>query len=192
MRSNAKCYAELRAELERTSLIDCHDHSDVAGPRPSDPIAAVLDWYITSDLHSASSDDEITFILNEKLSLEERWPVLERAWKRTRFTGYAQVVRRALRHFYNEPDLTLEALQRIRERLIDFSDPATYESVLDEARILVRLEDIYNMPGLLDGSYTPPPRSRVVISLPSFHAVCSYDRGARQSRAVTQEYYLPG
>lgn len=175
MRSNAKCYAGLRAELDRIPLIDCHDHSDVAGPRPSDPIAAVLDWYITSDLHSASSDDEIALIQNEKLSLEERWPVLERAWKRTRYTGYAQVIRRALNHFYGEPDLTLEALQRIRDHLIDFSDPATYESVLDEARILVRLEDTWNMSGLLDGSYKLPPRSRPVISLPSFHGVCSYD-----------------
>ena len=31
------------------------------------------------------------------------------------------------------------------------------------------------MSGLLDGSCKLPPRSRPVISLPSFHAVCSYD-----------------
>jgi len=176
MRSNAKCYDELRAELDRIPLIDCHDHSDIAGPRPTDPINAVLDWYVRSDLHSASSDDEIEFILDEKRSLEDRWPVLERAWKRTCLTGYAQVVRRAVRRVYGEQELSLAALLRIRDHLIDFSDPATYQSVLEEARILIRLEDIGNIPGLLNGSYTPPPRSRPVISLPSFHAVCSYEQ----------------
>lgn len=176
MRSNARCYDALRAEIETIRLIDCHDHSFEAGPRPTDAIKAVIDWYMRSDLTSASSDDEVEVIFDEKRSLEERWPVLERAWKRTALTGYAQVVRRALRRFYGEDALSLAALKRIQDKMIDFSDPATYESYLEQTGIVIRLEDIGNIPGLLDGTYKLPPRSRPVISLPGFHAVCSYDQ----------------
>ncbi len=174
MRSSAKCYDVLRSFVETTPLIDCHDHSHVAHSGPTDVIKAVIDWYMRSDLISASSDAEVDFIFDEARPLEERWSVLEKAWQRTRFTGYAQVVRRALRRFYEEEELTLGALQRIRQKMIDFSDPEQYEWVLDQAGIVVRLEDIGAHTGAVTGELVMPPRSRLVIGLPSFHAVCSY------------------
>ena len=155
MRSTARCYDELRAYLETVPLIDCHDHSYEVGPKPTDPIRAVIDWYIKSDLASASSDAEVQMMMDEKRPLEERWPVLQRAWQRTRYTGYAQVVRRAIKHFYGEDELTLEALQRIRGKLIDFSDPANFEAALDEAKIVVRLEDVGAHVSAAEG--TPEP-----------------------------------
>jgi hypothetical protein len=184
MRSNTRCYDELRAHLETIPLVDCHDHSSEAGPKSTDPIAAVIDGYMLSDLASASSQAEVEFFLDEKHSLEDRWPVLERAWKRTCFTGYAQVVRRAIKHFYDEDELTLAALQRIKEKMIDFSDPKAYEAVLDEAKILVRLEDIFSNPAVADGKYNLPPRSRLIITLPDYHAVCSYEDVANRVKPL--------
>ena len=175
MRSPARCYNAIRAYLETLPLIDCHDHSSQAGPRPSDPIRAVIDWYMQSDLHSASSDGEIQIIFDSARPLEERWPVLERAWQRTRFTGYAQVVRRAMRRFYGEEELTLAALRRISEKMIDFSDERNYLSVLDQAGILVRLEDIGAAPDAARGKLKQPPRSRLIIGLPPYHAITSYE-----------------
>lgn len=173
MRTSSRHFDELRAYLDTVPLIDCHDHSWEAGPKPTDPIRATIDWYMESDLASASSDREAAFIFDSNCTLEERWPVLERAWKRTRFTGYAQVVRRAMRRFYGEEELTLAALKRIQEKMIDFSDPKNYESVLDQAGILVRLEDIGAAPAAVKGNLAQPPRSRLIIGLPQFHAVCS-------------------
>ena len=97
MRSNAKCYDELRGYIATVPLVDCHDHSGSLGPKPGDPIRAVVDWYMVSDLTSASSDAAVEVMLDEKRPLEERWPTLEAAWKRTKYTGYAQVVRRAIK-----------------------------------------------------------------------------------------------
>lgn len=174
MRSNAKCYDALRAYIETIPLVDCHDHASETGPAPADPVAAVMDWYMRSDLISASSDTEVEFIFDAARPLEDRWPVLERAWKRTKHTGYAQVVRRAMRRFYGEDALTLPALQRIREKMIDFSDPQAFEEVLEQAGIVVRLEDVNGEAAALRGELALPPRSRLVISLPRYHAVCSY------------------
>jgi predicted TIM-barrel fold metal-dependent hydrolase len=175
MRSTARCYDNLRAYIESVPLIDCHDHSTEAGPKTVDPVKAVIDWYMASDLASASSEADARFIMDSTKPLEERWPVLQRAWQRTRFTGYAQVVRRAMQRFYNEDELTLEALQRIREKMIDFSDPANYEAVLDQAKIVVRLEDIGAHAAAAEGRLHQPPRSRLIIGLPEYHAVCSYE-----------------
>jgi hypothetical protein len=48
MRSNTRCYDGLRAHLETIPLFDCHDHSSEAGPKSTDPIAAVIDGYMLS------------------------------------------------------------------------------------------------------------------------------------------------
>jgi hypothetical protein len=173
MRSSAKYYDELRAYIETIPLIDCHDHSEQAGPKHTDPIRALVDFYMRSDLVSASSDRDVDFILDENIALEQRWPVLERAWQRTKHTAYARVLRNGMRRFYGETELTLAALLRMRGRLLDFSDPHQFEAVLDEAGILVRLEDTLPSPAVLIGELKLTPRSRPVISLPAYHAVCS-------------------
>lgn len=174
MRSNAKCYDDLRSYIETVPLVDCHDHSSTMGPKSTDPIKAVFDWYMMSDLASASSEAEARLVSDDQKPLEERWPVLEKAWKRTKHTGYALVVRRAMKHFYGEDDLSLAALERMREKLIDFSDQKNYESVLDEARIVVRLEDVWKNAEAIQGTLKLPPRSRLAISLPGYHSIKSY------------------
>ncbi len=190
MRSLAACYETLRAEIQDIPLVDCHDHTVSLGEKPADAASAVIDWYMRSDLQSASSDAEAARMFDQKLSLEERWPVLEKAWKRTRFTGYAEVVKRGMRHFYGEDDLTLEGLRRIGEKMLDSSDVEVHERVLDEAGILARLEDIFTSPIQPKLS----PRGRLMISLPSYHAVCSAEdvrlMSGDQEKAVTslEEY----
>lgn len=177
MKSSAACYPELRAYLNTLPVIDCHDHTRDMGPKPGDPVKAIFDWYMRSDLHSASSDAEIELIYDEKRPLEARWPALERAWSRTRHTGYGQVVQRAMREFYGETELTLPALQRMREKLIDFSVEANYTAVLDKAGIVARLEDSWpDIKAFIEGRLVLPPRTRQVISLPSFHHITSFDQ----------------
>ncbi len=160
MRSTARCYEALREYIQTVPLIDCHDHSKECGPKPTDPIAAIIDWYMRADLCSASSDAEEALIFNEALPLEERWPVLERAWKRSCHTGYAQVVRRGMREFYGEAELTLPALQRIAARMIDFSDEQVYDAALEKAGIFARLEDTWwDWKAFINGTEKFPPRS---------------------------------
>lgn len=177
MKSNARCYPALREYIETLPVIDCHDHSKECGPKPADAVKAVFDWYVNSDLISASSDREAAFIYDESVALEERWPVLEKAWKRTRYTGYAEVVRRVLREFYGEPALTLEALERVQAKLLDLADESVFDSILEKAGIVVRLADAWvNVKKFLAGDLPLPPRTRAVISLPGYHALTTYEQ----------------
>jgi len=176
MRSRASCYDELRAYVEAVPLVDCHDHTAECGPKYTDPMQVIVGGYFPSDLHSASSDAEMAIIADGSKPLEERWPALERAWKRTCHTGYAQVVRRVLKRFYGEDDLSLEALKRIAGRLIDLSDEKTFDGILEEARIVARIGDIWpDTRKVLNGTLKLAPRTRLAIGLPQYHGVRSYD-----------------
>jgi uncharacterized protein len=195
MRSTAACYDELRAYVETVPLVDCHDHSGRMEPKYRDPIHVVANGYFLSDLHSASSDADMAVIQDQSRPWIERWPTLEQAWKRTCHTGYAQVTRRMLKRFYDEVELTLEALQRIEGRLLDLTDRATFEGILEDAKIAVRLEDIWpDIRKVIDGTLELTPRGRLVISLPSYHRVCSYEAvqavGGPGRRITSLDEYL--
>jgi uncharacterized protein len=176
MRSNARCFDELRAYCETVPLIDCHDHSGECGPRYEDAIQVVVSGYFTSDLHSASSDATMGIIQNQKLSLKQRWEALEPVWKRARFTGYGQVTQRVLREFYGEDELSLAALQRMQDKLLDLTDRKAFDSLLEKANIAVRLLDVWpNVHRVVDGTLELTPRGRLVISLPALHAIRDYN-----------------
>lgn len=175
MRSRAACYDELRGYLDTVPLVDCHDHSGACGPKHDDAIHVVAAHYFLSDLHSASSDQEIAVILDKEKSLEERWPLFEKAWRRSQYTGYAHYVKLALKEFYGEDEVTLDALKRISTKMLDFEDAAFFESFLEKANIAVRLVDVWpDIPKVMDKSLALTPRAKLVISLPGFHAIRNY------------------
>ena len=172
MRSRAACFDELRTFCEDTPLIDCHDHSGDCGPKHADPIAAIITGYFPSDVQSASSDADVGFILDVNRPVEERWPVLEKAWKRTRHTGYAQVARLVLKKFYDEDDLTLDGLHRMKDKLLDIEDEKTFDAILDEAKIAARIEDVWpDIRQVLNKTLKLSPRGRLAISLPGYHGI---------------------
>ena len=175
MPSRSEHFDELRAFCEDTPIVDCHDHTAAPGPKYADPIAVVRGGYFHSDLLSALSDRENETLADSSLSVERRWPVLEKAWRRTCHTGYAQVTRRVLRRFYGVEELTLDALRSMEGRLLDLTDEATFDGLLEEAKIVCRLGDVWpDVRKVLDGTLALAPRTRLVVSLPGYHSVRSF------------------
>ncbi len=198
MRGTAACYDELRAHCETVPIVDCHDHSYECGPKYEDPLEMVTAGYFDSDVHSASSDADIAAIHDKDRPLEERWPIFERAWKRTCHTGYAQVTRRVLKEFYGEETLTLEALHRVKEKMLDLTDRETFDAVLEKAGIAGRIIDAFpDVKKVLDGTLEMTPRGYLAISLPQYHNIRSYDDvGERMTplgrMATSLDEYLAG
>ena len=188
MRSQSKYFDELREYCETIGLVDCHDHSTKCEPKYEDPIAVINSGYFCSDLWSALSDEEYQKLSNSQLSLEDRWSILENTWKRTSHTGYGQVTRRVLKKFYGVEKLTLDALKSMQDKLPDLTDETAFDSILEEANIAVRLENVmYDhcfdpvnnlmstaIKAVLDGSAKLSPRGRLVIPLVGFHHVLDY------------------
>jgi uncharacterized protein len=177
MKGTARCYPQLREYVETIPLVDCHDHTTSSGPKYIDPIHVVVSGYFRSDLLSASSDRDMALLEDSTVSVEKRWPVLERAWKRTCHTGYAQVVRRLLKKFYDEDELTLDAIHRMQGRLLNLEDDATFDGILAQANIAVRLENVLQdvVKQVIAGSFHLSPRGRLVIRLPPYHSINNYN-----------------
>ncbi len=179
MKSNSKYFPELREYLEHVPLIDCHDHSRVCGPKYTDAMSVLMEEYLLDDLHSASSDSEIEIIKDSNLSLEQRWPVFEKAWKRTCHTGNAQVIKLVLKKFYGEEELTLESLRRMESKLLRLDDEKVFEDILDQGNIVVRLEDVVGeideIKQVVNGTLKITPRGRLVVHLTPFTEVCDCD-----------------
>jgi hypothetical protein len=175
MKSTAKCYEELRAWCETVPIVDCHDHTGAwgeCGPKYTDPIGSILTGYFRSDMQSASSDADIAVMEDAARPIEERWPVFEKAWKRTCHTGYAQVHRRVMREFYGEEEMSLAALKRMGAKMLDLTDRARFDGLLEKAGIAVRIADVWpDVKKVLDGTYRMAPRARLAIPLPCYHAV---------------------
>ena len=174
MRSKAACFDKLRSYLDEVPLVDCHDHNQENVHRYNDPIDVVANLveYFRQDLVSASSLRDVERITDAKLSIEERWPLLEEVWKRTCHTGYAQVIRRVLAKFYRLEELTLAGLKSMEGRLPDLRDKAVYEGILEEANIAVRLEDVGAFVSqMLDGTFEVWPRNRLVLRFTDYHTV---------------------
>jgi len=122
---------------------------------------------------------------DEKRPLEERWPILEQAWKRARFTGYGMMIRRTLKEFYGEDEVTLAALRRMQDGLLPYEDEAFFDSVLEKAHIAARILDVWpDARKVLDGTLKLTPRGRLAISLPGYHAVRSYEEVQAVGRVV--------
>ncbi|HOX36922.1 MAG TPA: amidohydrolase family protein [Candidatus Brocadiia bacterium] len=176
MKGAARCYGKLREYLGTVPLIDCHDHSGECGPKYADPIQMAATGYFASDLHSASSDRDMDIMCVTERPFEERWAAFERAWKRSRHTGYARVVKIAIKKFYGEDDLTRESYARIKDKMLNLQAPSVFEGILEDAKIAARLEDVWpDTRKVLDGTLKLTPRARLVIGIPGYHAICNYD-----------------
>lgn len=180
MKSSAPCYQRLRDYLETVPLVDCHDHTGQAGPKYKDAIEFLVVHYMAADMISAGSETEFAAMTDITVPLERRWPIFERVWKRTCHTGYAQTLKRALKRFYGVEHLTLEAAKTIQAHLLNLEDERLFDSILQEAKIAVRLEDLCGidkagMKQILDGTFKLSPRGRLIITLPRFHAIRSYE-----------------
>ncbi|MHB9034884.1 MAG: amidohydrolase family protein [Anaerolineae bacterium] len=198
MRSKSAFFGDLRSFIETLPVIDCHDHTHQVGPKHTDVIQMLACGYFPSDLQSISTQSEYQEIVDAEKPLEERWPLFETLWKRTCHTGYAQVTRRVMEHFYGEKEMTLAAAQRMQAKLLDLSDPVLFDKILQEAGIAARLLDVWpDIKKVLNGTFQLSPRGRLVISLPAMHGIRGYN-GVQQLMSplklnvTTLDEYLDG
>ncbi len=171
---------QLRSEIfERTKdypVIDCHDHTmgPQSAPEYREPIAALISGYFQSDLVSAGGEAVMGRLNDKAVPTEEKWPIFEKLWSRTKHTAYARVTRIILRDFYGEEEVSLQALKRVGERLLNLKDEKVYAGVLEKAGIRCRLVNIWpDLKDVITGKYKVYPLDRLLIPLPGFHSIRS-------------------
>lgn len=184
MASQQAVYVRLRSQIEELPVIDCHEHAEgpaaAAGHR--EPIALLIEGYLAGNLATVplpgspdARPDLRAFLEDGNRTTEEKWPLFARLWRGIEHTAYARVTKLIMRDVYGETEMSLPALQRIRERVIDLRDAQVYRAILDKAQIRCRLVDIWpDMKAFLTGERRVYELDRLLLSLPDFHAIRSW------------------
>jgi hypothetical protein len=182
-------YERLLEQVQAMPVIDCHEHlrgpeRDLTGA-PLDPIQRLTAMYFYSDLWSAGDNAAHSFIQDSSRSLDERWPVFERLWKRSEHTAYARVTKLVLKDFYGVEHLTRPALDQVAEKAAAM-DAGAYLGTLEGAGIRGVIADClfpppwekmvryYTNPVIVDflnGRFTFPQNWRPAFNLPYFHEI---------------------
>ncbi|MEW5873144.1 MAG: amidohydrolase family protein [Chloroflexota bacterium] len=174
-------YERLLAAIAAMPVVDCHEHmfGPEGRPKYTEPIAALVHWYYSTDLAVATfgvREQEIQGLMDPEVPTDEKWPLFERLWRASEHTAYARVTKLVLKHVYGEEErqpLSRATLERVAGKLAGM-DEARYFRLLDEANIQAILSDVLEwlpqgLESFLDGRKTFPPRWRPLISLPAFH-----------------------
>jgi uncharacterized protein len=176
MRSTAKRYDDLRVTLETIPIVDTHEHH-VRREKSTDIISFVASGYLGSDFTSAVGDREMRILTDQSRSIEERYPIFNRALEATRHTGYGQMVRIGLERVFGAGPIDIARLKAMQDALPDFSSEEPFEALINDARVVARVSDKW--PALHDvvaGTVLRLPGQYLAISLPSLHRLV--DRGS--------------
>jgi len=171
-------FDRLLEQINALPVIDTHEHLQGPEARPAykEPIAALIQGYVFSDLQSAGfgiRERDLARLQDEEVSTDEKWPLFERLWQATEHTAYARVTKLVLKQVYGEENLTREALERVAERLAT-QDKAAYFHTIDAAGIRLMLVDVLGwlpdgLASFLEGKKVFPEKWRPMISLPDLH-----------------------
>jgi len=171
-------YDRLYEQIAAMPVIDCHEHLQGPEARPpyTEPIAALIQGYVFSDLQSAAfgvPERDVLRLQDPEVPTDAKWPLFERLWRATEHTAYARVTKLVLRNVYGETELTRAALDRVAEKLTD-QDEAAYFRAIDKAGIRAMLVDVLGwlpkgLESFLDGTKTFSVKWRPLISLPGLH-----------------------
>ena len=172
-----KTYETLRADIEQIPVIDTHEHFTGPGSQEGhrEPIKSITSGYVNSDLMSAGGDEVSATLQNGEISTEEKWPLFERLWRRTRHTAYARVTKLILKNEYGVDEISLETMKGLTGRLIDLRDKGEFDKRLDRYGIRCCLINVtVDWKKYLAGQAGIHERMRMLIGGPELHAVRSF------------------
>lgn len=187
-------FDRLMNHIQKIPVIDCHEH--LRGPErdlakaPDDPILwLIFNTYLCSDLWTCSNEREISTLLNENATIDEKWEIFTHLWNSTEHTAYARVTKSALKQMHGIDKITRESIStlanQIKNRESDY-----YLKTIKEAGIKAVITDVllppswedtvrfYRNPVLaefLEGNFYMPETWHPVFNANFFHEIRRID-----------------
>jgi predicted TIM-barrel fold metal-dependent hydrolase len=179
MTEQSNIYQHLTNAISQIPIIDTHEHliqeKERLASKP-DLFQTFLAHYLSSDLISAGmSYDELSVLRDSSIPLETRWTLFAPYWDDVQYTGYAQVIKKAVQGLYGVKGLSDKTYEKIASRMVERNQLGLYNWVLrDKAGIKHMILDSTETPlDQVDSSiFSPVMRFRdfiMVRSKPELH-----------------------
>lgn len=126
---------ELYDYIRQIPVIDTHEHLPAyENKRPDhDVIEEFLSSYYYVDLINAGlSKEELSLMKGNRLSIREKWKIIEKFWQVCRYTGYGQSLTLAARDIYGIEVICTETIERLNEAYSACLKEGHYRKVLKE------------------------------------------------------------
>ncbi len=182
MLSKSDTFKSIRKAIDGVPVIDCHEHTEGYrfAPEYKESITSLIQGYVQSDLVSAGGEPHMKMLNDPSISTRQKWPIFEKLWKATEHTSYARVTKLIMEKFYGETEISLDSLERMEKKLLKIRDEKVYNKILDDAHIVCRLVNIgsgegFSLKNYIEGKYKLPDRDRMLVPLPNFHHIGSYE-----------------
>jgi len=147
--ASASIRGEIRALVDRTPLIDTHEHlvdearrvdpsklPDGFSRRPQfvgNDFSVLFSHYAASDLRVAGmSEEDFERFSSPDTDLDEKWRLVAAPYARTRNTAYLRNVRESIRILYGEEDIREDNYESISNRLAVAVKPGYYRHILND------------------------------------------------------------
>lgn len=142
---------QLTSAISQIPIIDTHEHliqeKERLASKP-DLFQTFLAHYLSSDLISAGmSYDELSVLRDSSIPLETRWTLFAPYWDDVRYTGYAQVIEKAVQGLYGVSGLSDETYEKVASRMAERNQLGFYNWVLRDKSGIERV--------ILDSTETP-------------------------------------
>jgi len=136
----------LRTALNDLELFDSHEHFWDERERTSGPFDffSLVNDYVISDVISAGLTPEASKIVRDvNAAATIRWRALEPYWRYTRYTGYGQALRLAMRELFGVSVIDERTIPKINDALQQSNKPGIHEQILRKSRIATCVQDDY-------------------------------------------------
>ena len=139
-------FQKIKRAVDAIWIVDTHEHFGKETSR----IESVVDFfslvigYLQADmLSSGMSNDELTFMLDNKKPLEERWKVFYPHWEKAKNTGYGLCLQATVKGLFDIDDINKNTFPEINRKMVESNKKVGwYQHVLkDKSHIDVSIVD---------------------------------------------------
>ena len=132
----AKSYVEIKKAVDEVRVVDSHEHLPPEETRVAgdvDPLATLFPLYASSDLVSAGmSVEDLMYVRNIRIPLEERWGRFSSKWESIQNTGYARALNIAVKDLYGVSGIKEDSYMELSRKMKEMNKKGLYRWIIKE------------------------------------------------------------
>lgn len=142
-----KIYDELYNYIKELEIIDTHEHLpsfEADREKNNDVLREYLSQYFSCDLISAGlPKSDFIKITESKLSILDKWKLVEKYWELTKYSGYGRSLDIAAKEIYGIDCISASTIEELNFEFLKSLSPGHFKKVLkDKSKIKISLLDV--------------------------------------------------